>query len=169
MTYFSRYKTVSGSDLALVSENLLQIISRFYHEVSDLYFYFKMTEDMPSAVSNKLSTSLKIINDIHTEFIDFVVKLDINNEEEPVSNVDIGSESSGFEGRSAEDEPEGIDEGQEVSSEDNIDLSLLEENFSSTKGSDETVEPESTYEPDRDSDSISIDELEDDDPPPFVK
>ena len=167
--FFSRYKTVSGSDLALVSESLLQIISRFYHEVSDLYFYFKMTEDMPSAVSNKLSTSLKVINDIHTEFVDFVVKLDLNNEEESVSNLDTGSEVYGLEGRSAEDKSEGIDEEQEVSSEDSLDLSLLEENFSNTKGSGETSESEPTSEPDRGSDSISIDELEDDDPPPFVK
>lgn len=86
--FYSRYNTISGSDLALIDNEHLQIISKFYHEVLDLFLYFKMTEDMPSAVTNKLSTSLKLINDIHTEFVDKVIKMDLlgTNEDEDVDS-----------------------------------------------------------------------------------
>ena len=169
--FFSRYKSVSGSDLALVSEGLLQIISRFYHEVSDLYFYFKMTEDMPSAVSNKLSTSLKIINDIHTEFIDAVVRLEINRDDSLESDFESndgtgkGSEHSESNNQVSGELAEVFDNTGKVPSEEILDLSVVEETFSREK---KTVDG-SIEDPNQINESVSIDELEDDDPPPFVK
>ena len=66
--FFSRYYSITGSDLALIPASFLGVVSKFYHEVKNLFLYLKMTEDMPSAVTNKLLTELKIINDAYDEF-----------------------------------------------------------------------------------------------------
>tara|TARA_B100000925_G_scaffold291844_1_gene281858 strand:+ start:1328 stop:1870 length:543 start_codon:yes stop_codon:yes gene_type:complete len=133
--FYSRYNTISGSDLALIDNEHLQIISKFYHEVLDLFLYFKMTEDMPSAVTNKLSTSLKLINDIHTEFVDKVIKMDL-----------LGSSED--EDADSEKESESVD--------DVLNIELESEEEKPIKDEDE--EEELTA-------AISIDELEEDPPP----
>jgi hypothetical protein len=137
--FFSRYKTITGSDLATLPDECLQVVSRFYHEVIDLYFYFKMTEDMPSAVSNKLSVSLRIINDLHTEFIDSIIKGDnftsLEVEDRELSNIII---------------PENNNE--KLFKEDEELLDVSEDDSSGDEN-----------------ETITIDELEENDPPPFVK
>ena len=66
--FFSRYYSITGSDLALIPSSFLGVVSKFYHQVKNLFLYLKMTEDMPSAVMNKLSSELKTINLAYEEF-----------------------------------------------------------------------------------------------------
>ena len=166
--FYSRYKTVSGSDLSTLDPNTLEVISRFYKEVTDLYLYFRMTEDMPSAVANKLSTSLKLINDLHSKFIDL-----------GIAGHDLGSaEESGS--RSVQTEvdlvkvEEPIDGVVGESADDVVDV--LEENIDETDTDSEIEElsfEELNEEPQGDEQVFSLDQLEEDDsdgaPPPFTK
>ena len=87
----------------------------------------------------------------------------------PASDVDTGSKALALDETGTSDSFERVNKEEQGIGEENLDLSLLEENFSSAKESNGNVETDSTYETDLGNDSISIDELEDDDPPPFVK
>ena len=69
--FFSRYRSISGSDLTLVKEEELRLISKFYHLTYDLHLYLMLTEDMPSAVANKHSADLKEINDAYKDFVEY--------------------------------------------------------------------------------------------------
>jgi len=151
--FFSRYYSITGSDLALVPASFLGVVSKFYHEVKNLFLYLKMTEDMPSAVMNKLSSELKTINQAYEEFNHLFITYS--------DNKDSNEESS-------EKEPES----KELSVDPNdVNDPALEENlFWDNKGEDSFLHGEAPTE------KLSIEELDEkgdgqnfDGPPPFDK
>ena len=158
--FYSRYSTITGSDLALIDPEMLELVSRFYKEVKDLYLYFRMTEDMPSAVANKLSTSLKLINDLHSKFIDFDINDislsgdasvdDDDNEKKKDTSEALGPETHGHEATTDLSEANG---------DDSSEAELLE-----SDGENVSSDVEKAF---------SLDQLDEEDndsaPPPFTK
>ena len=92
--FFSRYRSITGSDLALISEEELRLISKFYHLTYDLHLYLKLTEDMPSAVANKHSSDLKEINDAYKDFVEYYLNSTSIEDDHKSGSVEESEEDS---------------------------------------------------------------------------
>ena len=94
--FFSRYRSISGSDLTLIKEEELRLISKFYHLTYDLHLYLMLTEDMPSAVANKHSADLKEINDAYKDFVEHYINSS-GAKVEPITSEELEFEKDDFE------------------------------------------------------------------------
>ena len=62
--FFSRFREVSISDLIKLEGDILREVNTFYFHVNEVYWYIKVTEDMPSMVENKMKSDLVKLNNI---------------------------------------------------------------------------------------------------------
>ena len=60
-TIFSRWKTLSMTDLALVDSNAIVACEAFYRELEELRLYFQFTQDMPSTMEDQYELAFKRI------------------------------------------------------------------------------------------------------------
>jgi len=76
--FYSRFRDVNISDLLKLDGELLGFISSFYFHTEELYWYIKVTEDMPSMVENKIRVDLVKINSIVAEINELILSGDSN-------------------------------------------------------------------------------------------
>jgi hypothetical protein len=60
-TLFSRYRTLSMTDLALLDPGALMSCEAFYRELEALRLYFRFTQDMPATLADRYRESLRRI------------------------------------------------------------------------------------------------------------
>lgn len=60
-TLFSRYRTLSMTDLALLDPGALMACEAFYRELETLRLYFRFTQDMPATLADRYRDSLRRI------------------------------------------------------------------------------------------------------------
>jgi hypothetical protein len=58
-TIFSRWKTLSMTDLALLDRDAAVACEAFYRELDELRLYFQFTQDMPSTLSDRYAEALR--------------------------------------------------------------------------------------------------------------
>ncbi len=60
-TVFSRYRTLSLTDLAVLSTEVVTVIESFYGELDDLKLYLSFTQDMPTTLAEQFTDQLRHI------------------------------------------------------------------------------------------------------------
>ena len=60
-TVFSRWRTLSMADLALVEDDAIEACEAFYRELEDFRLYMRFTQDMPTTLADRYDVSLKHI------------------------------------------------------------------------------------------------------------
>jgi hypothetical protein len=66
-TTFSRWKSLSFSDLILLDEAEITFVSAFYRELDDLRLYLEHTQDMPRALAKRFDGSLARLKQLGDE------------------------------------------------------------------------------------------------------
>ncbi len=61
-TIFSRYRTLTMTDLALLDSGALLACEAFYRELEALRLYFRFTQDMPATLADRYRESLRRIH-----------------------------------------------------------------------------------------------------------
>ena len=61
-TLFSRWRTLSMVDLALVEAEAIEACEAFYRELEDFQLYMRFTQDMPTTLADRYDSALKHIS-----------------------------------------------------------------------------------------------------------
>lgn len=80
--FFSRYNTITFSDLKILSPTLISCLDRYYTEVDNLRWYLNSTEDMPATVEDKTGRDIKELREsFETLMLYLEVELDVSHKD----------------------------------------------------------------------------------------
>lgn len=86
--FFSRYDTITFSDLKILSPELIGCLDKFYGFVEELKWYLMSTEDMPATVEDKTGKDIKELKGSYDTLVLYLeAELDVSaqNSEEVAS------------------------------------------------------------------------------------
>ena len=89
--FFSRFKDISVSDLVKLSGEVLIEVNNFYYSINELYWYLKVTEDMPAMVENKIKSELMKVNDIASRINELIIG-DNGSSREDLLSEEVGTD-----------------------------------------------------------------------------